>query len=212
MNDIVRRLTPDGFIGYDQFNQLVALEVEKERTTSWILPCNPLEKICCICAHGWDLNHRSVKDQHFWRDRDKVVHMSCYKRYLGLCEWDLFYNSICTLASAWSGLTEVGNLYKGAWNLPWYEFNFKGSPHLITIGRRKRVFHMEIEYRVGGRASSLDVELAEALFKLEDVTKEFGPRHILVHAWTDEKFLEYLRHFERILGLVQTSNVPAVTE
>ena len=232
MNDILRPVTPDGLIGFDEFGQLQAKKVEAKYTTSWRI-WDVREKTCVICNHGWELNHKSFKDQYYWHSREEVVHNSCYERYLTLSEWEQVYFNVCHFNLAFpDGLKEVKNQYGGAWNLPWYRFSWKDAPTFtIVIGRRKRVWHMEIKASTQGvvgmpeldfrmaekrfseeditKASTqgvvgmpeLDFRMAEKCFSEEDITKEFGPASVLVHAWTDEKMLAYLKKFVRILGL-----------
>ncbi len=205
MSDIiVRQLTPDGLIGFDKFGQLQAKEVGAEHTMSWIIS-DVREKTCVICNHGWELNHKSFKDQHYWHNRKVLIHESCYKRYLMLSEWEQVYFNVCSLNLAFpEGLKERKNEYGGAWNLPWYEFEWNGAETFtIVIGRRKRVWHMEIQGPTPGYPGlpDLDYRMAEKCFSEERVTKEFGPTSVMVHAWTDEKMLAYLKKFVRILGL-----------
>ncbi len=204
MNDILRPITADGYIGYDKFNQLQAVRFENGSMISWII-ANPLEEICPICDRGWNLNHTSIKDQHYWHDRKELTHESCFKRYLKLREWSMFFNAVveCNLAFP-GGLKEVKNEYGAAWNLPWYEFTWKGAETFtIVIGRRKRVDHVEIKAPTEGYPGlpSLDYRMAEKCFSEEDVTKDFGPTSVMVHAHTDEKLKAYLKKFVRILGL-----------
>ncbi len=204
MNDILRAVTPDGYVGFDEFGQLQAKEVEAKHTTSWIV-WDVREKTCFICNHGWELNHKSFKDQYYWHDRKELIHESCFKRYRKLREWSMFFNAVveCNLAFP-GGLKEVKNEYGAAWNLPWYEFKWKGAETFtIVIGRRKRVDHVEIKAPTEGYPGmpSLDYRMAEKCFSEEDVTKDFGPTSIMVHAHTDEKLKAYLKKFVRILGL-----------
>ena len=204
MNDIVRPITPDGFIGYDEFNQLNAVKFENGSRISWII-WNPLENICPICNRGWDLIHTSIKDQHYWHDRKELTHKSCFERYLKLREWSLIYNAVCDCHLAFpDGLKERENGYGAAWNLPWYEFKWKGAETFtIVIGKRKRVFHMEIKVPAPSYPGTPELEyrMAEKCFSEESVTKEFGPTSVLVHAWGEENVRAYLKKFVRILGL-----------
>ena len=204
MNDILRVVTPDGYIGFDEFGQLQAKEVEAKHTTSWII-WDVREKTCVICNHGWELNHKSMKDQYYWHDRKELTHKSCFERYLKLREWSLIYNAVCDCHLAFpGGLKERENGYGAAWNLPWYEFKWKGAEiFTIVIGKRKRVFHMEIKAPTEGYPGmpELDYRMAEKSFSEEDVTKDFGPTSVRVHAWGEEKVRAYLKKFVRILGL-----------
>lgn len=60
----------------------------------------------------------------------------------------------------------------------------------LIIGRRKRVWSIEMHPNKGEEFAWC--EKAESAFKKEDVTKEFSPKGILLHAWTEEKMREYL--------------------
>jgi len=202
---IVRPLTPDGFVGYDEHDQFIAMDIEGVgRWVTYPLR-NPLGKTCLICNQEWQLNHKSVKDQYFWHSREELVHKSCYRRYLTLRDWDMIYNHVCSFHLAFpGGLKEVENQYKGAWNTPWFEFVWKDAPTFtILIGPRKRVYHMEIKapQQAHEGMPALDYRMAEKCFSEEDVTKEFGPTSVMVHAWSEEKVLAYLKKFVRILGL-----------
>jgi len=66
----------------------------------------------------------------------------------------------------------------------------------LRLGKRKRVYHLEIEKGAG----PCDVAASKRLFEKEDVTKDIGEDRLMVHAWGKDKAREYLRHFAEILG------------
>jgi len=202
---IVRPLTPDGFVGYDEHDQFIAMDIEGEGRWITYPICNPLGKTCSICNQEWQLNHKSIKDQYHWHDRNEHVHKSCFRRFLTLNEWQTVYDAVAGFPLAFpGGLKETENLYKGGWNLPWYTFEWKDRPgYKIVIGRRKRVWNMEImpPDQMAPGMFEMDWRMGEKSFSEEDVTKEFSPTGIYVHAWSDVKLRAYLNKFVRILGL-----------
>lgn len=214
MNDILRPLTADGLVGWDQFNQLWLWRVDGKSRSGTVI-ADVREKTCPVCNRGWEATAESLGDQYHWDSRKQWVHESCFVRYQGLTEHDFWHEALCGVFR-FQGLKEIPNEYRGAWNTPWYRIPLSDVPRTLKLGTRKRVYHMEIEEEAaelppprdaeeGARRlvakARMDFGKAEALFASEDVTKSFGPQRVMIHAWTREKARQYLRKFAEILGL-----------
>ena len=211
MNTIVRPITADGFVGFDEFGQLCLSEVQGKYTTLTFIS-DVRQKVCAICNHGWYPSAKSMKDQYHWRLLDETkaggetygfVHLSCYVRHLALNDRTDVHRAIVGARIAFRGLVPMPNRYwpKGdIWGelRPWYHADVippgigPSAPTTceLIIGRRKRVWSIEMHPNKGEEFAWC--EKAESAFKKEDVTKEFSPKGILLHAWTEEKMREYL--------------------
>lgn len=224
MNDIVKPLTSDGLVGWDTYGQLWRWRVEGARREGTII-ADVREKICCVCGHGWKLNAESMGDQYYWDNRAEWAHQSCYIRHLALDEYEFWCNALVGAGFMFGpmdnprmigeGGPALESLPNGYWRndpwgvgMPWYrarllkrvdvEKSLNGPlGRTLKLGMRKRVHHLEIEIGFG----PYDKTLAAELFKAEDVTKEIGEDHLLVHAWGRDKAREYLKHFSKILGV-----------
>jgi hypothetical protein len=215
MNDILRPLTADGLVGWDQFNQIWLWEVEGETRRGHII-ADVREKICRVCNRGWETTAKGLGDQYYWQTREEWAHASCFVRYLALREYSFWHDALCGVFR-FERPAEIPNEYGGAWNTPWYRVTLLDVPRTLKLGHRKRVYHMEIEpegryappaddtpeaaaKRFAARART-NLSHATKLFEAEEVTKEVGADMVLVHAWTEEKAREYLKHFAQVLGL-----------
>lgn len=223
MNAIVKPLTRDGLLGWDQYGQLWRWKVEGERRVGTII-ADVREKICCVCGRGWELTAEGMGDQYFWSNRAEWAHETCYIRHLALDEFDFWCSALVgagfifgqkdttkPLGEGGPALEALPNGYwgeKDPWGagMPWYRARLlkklesrENAPlgRTLKLGHRKRVYHLEIEVGFG----PYDKALAEELFKSEAVTKVIGDDTMLVHAWGQEKAREYLKHFARILGV-----------
>ena len=214
MNDIVRPLTQDGMVGWDAHDQLWLWKAEGKNRVGTII-ADVRGKTCPVCARGWEPTAVSLGDQYFWRSREEWAHESCFTRYLGIDEHEFWHGALCSVVR-FHGLVKLPNEYGGAWNTPWYRIPLCDVPRTLKLGRRKRVYHMEIEALEAELAAPRDAEegarrlvakarmdfsKAEALFKSEDVTKEFSEHSVMIHAWDRERARQYLRKFAEILGL-----------
>lgn len=200
MNDIVKPLTPDGMCGWDEFGQLCLWKVDGDRRVGTLIG-DPRGHTCRICQQGWALTIESLEDQMYWSDFREWVHRSCSIRYSALKERDKWFWALVDAGIRFDGLQEIPNGYwhRDPWRgkKPWYRVKLLDSERTLKLGFRKRVSHMEIESGTG----SFSRALAEELFKDENGTKQIGDDSVLIHAWTDEKALEYLKAFARIMAL-----------
>lgn len=225
MNDIIKPLTKDGLVGWDDLGQFWVYHWEGPHKVGSIYH-DVREKICCVCGHGWEVSGDSLRDQYFWDGRAEWSHQTCLIRYLALQEFDFWRNSLVDagfmfgpidnrryIAEGGASIQAIPNEYLGPkdpWGAgqPWYrvrllkrvnEEKSENGPlgRTLKLGSRKRVYHMEIEE--GG--SPYDAEKAKQLFAPEDVTKRLGENGMMVHAWGRDKAREYLRHFAEILGV-----------
>lgn len=200
MNDILRPITDDGLVGYDQFDQLMTIKQEKEGRVSWFI-ADVRDKICPVCAHGWEPTAVSMQNQQYWYARKQHAHATCLARYSALNDYDFWYRTVCDARIRFEGLTEIPNGYhahESRWERPWYCAQLLDSAHQLKFGWRKRVWHMEI---LPAANNPINVELATKLFEKEDVTKAIDTEHVMIHAWGDAKAKEYLQVFKQILGV-----------
>jgi len=196
MGLIVRPITDDGLVGYDQFGQLAVTKVEGDSQTSWFI-ADVRDKTCIICNHGWKPNATSMADQFRWDLVDGFVHNSCLERHSGLVEWAEFRNALVAAGVRFNGLRPVENGYWGpSSKRPWYVAELLDFPVAFKLGARKRVYHVEVVAQ-GGTSLSFHAEAEEA-FKSEDVTKHFTPSSVLLHAWGFEKMRDYVKRLVEI--------------
>ena len=190
---IVRPITNDGAVGFDEFGQLVCtLPSGYGGTVSHFIE-DVREKTCAICAHGWEATGRAMDDQHRWSLIDDCVHRTCLVRHLGLAERAEFRGALDDARIRHHGLRMRENGYGGPkdpWSRPWYYVELADIPARIDFGWRKRV--ISIELRPQGGTELTWWRDAEVRLECEDVTKSFAPERILVHAWGVEKMADYL--------------------
>lgn len=191
MNDILRPVTPDGMIGYDQYNQLFYWRQEGKDKVGTIIG-DPRGSICPICGRGWETTTESMADQYYHRAREKWLHETCFNRYLSFREYMFWHDLICAARIRFEGLMEITNEYGAAWNNPWYTGKLLDAPARLKLGTRKRVFHMEI---MSDEPYCNPVAFDE--FAKEDVTKGKTPTGFYIHAWTEAKALEYMKIFAK---------------
>lgn len=225
MNDIIKPLTQDGMVGWDEFGQFW---IWKREGTDRVgrLYHDVREKICCICRHGWEVTGDSLSDQYFMDNRAEFAHKTCFIRYIALQEFDFWVNALVEarfmfgpldnpkhIADGGAALETLPNEYFGQddpWGAgqPWYrarllkrvdkEKSLNGPlGRTLKLGHRKRVYVLEIEE--GG--APYDEKLAHELFGKEEVTKQIGSNGMMVHAWGRDKAREYLKHFAKILNV-----------
>lgn len=199
MTIITRPVTDDGLVGYDQFGQFVVEWEERHGRTSTFVK-DVRGKTCVICNQQWKETGPSIKDQLHWSLINDFVHQSCYTRHLGLVERSDFDYEILKAGFRHHGMVPIVNQYWGAnddWSRPWYRVELVNHPLRLTIGWRKRVISIELEAQ--GK-EVINPEPFEKAFADEQVTKEFGLRKILLHAWGMEKAKEYLTKIAGLLG------------
>lgn len=226
MNDIIRPLTPDKMVGWDEYNQLWAWKCEGKDRIGRII-ADVRGKICPICAHGWAVTADSLTDQYFWDDRVEYAHQSCFIRLSALNEHTFWLDALVDAGFIFGpvdnperfgeggpSLQALPNEYwgpKDPWGAgkPWYrvrllkkqEDGYTNTAHgrTLKVGSRKRVFQLSVEDGEG----SYDYDLAQKRFASEDVTKEITRRGLMVHAWGRDKAKEYLKHLADILGVTE---------
>lgn len=197
---IVRPITNDGLVGYDQFDQLVVTKKDGDFEMSTFI-ADVRDKTCTICNHGWEPNSISMADQYHWDLVDGYVHETCLNRHTGLVERSEFFRALVAARVRFKGLKPIPNGYHGASmkERPWYVAELLDYPVMFRLGARKRVDHVEVVAQGG-------VDLAwygdaEKAFASEDVTKHFTSASVLLHAWTTEKMREYVKKLAEIGGL-----------
>jgi hypothetical protein len=159
-------------------------------------------KTCLICAHGWELTGESFGDQIRWDLVDGHVHESCLVRHSGLIERGMFFDALCDARVRFAGLEPIANGYWPAsdpWShKPWYRAELLDHPAAFVLGRRKRVGHVAV-VPTGSGELGWWLE-AEARFADDDVTKEFSPKQVMVHAWSNDKVREYIARLAALGG------------
>lgn len=204
MNDIVKPLTPDGMCGWDEHNQLWLWKAEAGGGKCGRIIGDPRGHKCRICLQGWLLTTESLEDQAWSREYEEWCHLSCQIRYSGLKERDMWFGALVGAGIRFHGLEAIPNEYwcNDPWygQRPWYRVRLLDSRRTLKLGKRKRVYCLEIESAMPG-AGFYSQEQAQDLFKMEDVTKTIRPDSLLIHAWSDDKAREYLKAFAQILGL-----------
>lgn len=200
MGLIIRPITDDGLVGYDQFGQLVVTKKDGNFETSSFI-ADVRGKTCIICSHGWEPTSVSMVDQFHWDLVGDYVHESCLDRHTGLIERREFFHALVAARVRFSGLRPIPNEYHGAAmkERPWYVAELLDYPVAFKLGARKRVDHVEVIAQ-GGLVLAWYGD-AEKAFAAEDVTKHFSPASVLLHAWTTEKMREYVKKLAEIGGL-----------
>lgn len=197
MGIIERSLTEDGMVGYDQFNQLCLTKQEgKYEVTTFVSDVR--EKTCIICNRGWEPTGESFGDQCSWQLVDDIVHLTCLIRHVGLNERAEFQQAMLDARTREVKVRfEMETRPNGYWGdrdpygaKPWYRFKLLDFPVWFIIGSRKRVVNIEAIPN-GGDLSWW--KAAEEAFATEDVTKDFGPKRVMLHAWTEAKVKEYVK-------------------
>ena len=215
MNDILRPITEDGNVGFDKYDQLVCWVQRGESRVGTMIK-DVRELTCCICNHGWEATAEGMSDQQHWQLTDSWVHLTCLIRHTGLNERSEFQRAMIDARTVDVGIrfesTDIPNRYWGNGDLygakPWYQFDLLDFPVRFIIGSRKRVVVVQVEplgsppvppdaFEKGIYAPYIPKILfwwkeAEAAFADEDVTKEFGPERVMLHAWGKDKLKEYV--------------------
>ncbi len=198
MNDILRPITEDGQVGFDQFDQLLCWTPRGEGMVGRFIK-DVRELTCCICNHGWEASAEAMADQRHWQLTDSWVHETCLIRHAGLCERSEFRQAMFDARTGDVGVRfeakDIPNRYWGDrdpyGSKPWYQFFLLDFPIVFTIGSRKRVVVIEVESTDGGELAWW--KAAEDYFAPEGVTKAFGYQRVMLHAWGKEKLREYVK-------------------
>ena len=201
MSLIVRPVTKDGCVGYDQFNQFVCEIAEAGRTATHFIHDVRDEK-CKVCNRSWKPNAKSMHDQMDWRGIG-YVHESCYVRYQSIRERLHFQGILYANKVKWKNFKEIPNQY---WprsyrisKKPWYTVEMADFPVLIRLGSRKRVHHIEFQMQGPDKFKTLDA--VEEAFKDINVTKEFCGSSCMIHSYNDEDDRRYMEMILDALSL-----------
>ena len=200
--NIIRPLTSDGLVGYDEYGQLV-LETRKEDYSSFAFIQDVRDKTCAICNRGWEATGPSMEDQMEWSLIKNFVHESCWVRFTSLTERQHFTNVLHDCQIRHRGLKPIENQYwPKVYRLaqkPWYEAELIAKPILLRLGSRKRVNSLEIVCQGGTKLENW--KEVETAFAEEKVTKEFSSTGLLIHSYSNEDDLRYMKTFTELLKL-----------
>ncbi len=193
---IIRPLTGDKMLGFDEFGQLWAAWPTDGGSVAATIIADVRGKTCAICGREWDLNAKSFLDQNYLQHLKEWTHRTCYMRCIAMNEANFWHDSIIqAMGDAEWKWKKLPNQYDGGL-VPWYKVQFEHYvPHLI-LGPRKRVFHLAIHDLTPAQA-----EQGTPLFGTEDVTHEFNPTSIMIHAWSKDKAQEYLGKFATLIKM-----------
>lgn len=209
-NDIIKPLTPDGMCGWDEHNQLWLWEVDGIGKRGTIIG-DPRGHKCPMCLQGWVLTVESLKDQNYNREFKEWWHYTCFIRYLTMKDRDLFFGALVDAKIRFSGLEEMPSQYwrnDPIWSKRnWYFTKALDQPIEIIMGSRKRVYN--IEFIPTNEAPLKAWQEAAQEFAKEEVTKEFGPKRVLLHAWGGQKLKDYLKRLSTVFGLDKREAVTA---
>lgn len=184
MNDIVRPLTEDGMLGYDEHRQLWAFRLDQGMKIGTIV-ADVREEKCSLCAEGWKTTAESMLDQFCHLKR--WVHRTCFVRYVGYREYGMWCKVFRLTKLRFNKIKEIPNQYGGGWKAPWYEIEIENTPVTFYVGNRKQVYSIQV------RATKGDLSEMEELFTDEDVTKKFETNNVLLHAWNEDKVADYVK-------------------
>lgn len=209
---IVRAITSDGLVGYDEFGQLVVRLDGDDGSSLYRFIRDVREMTCAICSHGWEPLGPSMDDQFVWRLLDETVHRSCHVRHLGLVERSMFSCALVSARVRFQRLALLPNRYWPAgdpWAAkPWYRADLLDHSVSFVLGWRKNVAHIEVRPRAEPESSAEEEvtpldwwEAAALAFRDEDVTKGFGPNSIVLHAWGRSRVEEYIERLVELGGL-----------
>jgi hypothetical protein len=80
----------------------------------------------------------------------------------------------------------------------WYYAELIEHPVKFVMGRRKRVYSLEVVPQGGTKLEWC--KQAEKAFETESVTKKFGAGGVLLHAWSDDDLHRYVRKIVELAG------------
>ncbi len=140
----------------------------------------PVVETCPQCLEGWDI--QNAHNYHFDSyDDNRSYHKNCWKLKIIEGHQKFWRELAADVSSDIVEIRAIPNGYMGdSRNDPWFIFETAKGP--ITVGRRKSV------YSVSWRHSEIQKDGKE-LFKAEGVTTDRN----LVHAWSRDKLVEYLK-------------------
>ena len=194
---IVKPISPDGLVGFDEFNQLVRSWRDGNLTCSTFTP--DLRDITCVlCGKDWELSGPGYANHYYHNARERSVHQSCFIRHLAFNEYLMWREALIDAKIRFEKMDEIPNEYGGAWNTPWYTIApMECKQAIIKVGSRKRVYHVELIL-----TSLVPYQEALSVLDKEDVTKAQSSSSYMIHAWTEGKAKEYIKVFSRAMGLL----------
>ena len=195
MNKIIAPITPCGNVGFDEFNQLLLRRVSKD-FDSHTFVADTRRKTCAICGKGWELTAEAIADQIAINPTvSLLVHNRCMNGYHSMRERyriDKLLSDREWLREGPIGfvMEEMPNQYKGAWDTPWFKMEFrKALPGVeLVIGRRKRVWHVELRNLTKERCKAV----INALEAVTD-TKGADANSVHVHCWNEQQLTERVK-------------------
>lgn len=189
-NAIIKPITPDGDVGYDQYNQLATVKRDGDMTTMWFIS-DVRASTCGICGKGWDNTAESLQNQYHIGRYDRHVHKTCYVGHLSLSEYEFWHSLMASFRIRFQ-MEDIPNQYGGAWDTPWFTVELTDFPKCyFVLGRRKRVWSIELNVKEFKNTEPLD--RLEEECKRDTITCERGEKRFLIHAWTEDKSKEYMR-------------------
>lgn len=218
MYGIVKPLSSDGLLGFDERDQLWCWRpVAGGDFTGRMVP-DLREQICIICGHGWELTAEAYADHCNWQFHGSEVHETCMVRYTSLHDYEIYHLALASAGLHFQRLQRIPNEYwqeRDRWfQRSWYRVTLSDSKRTLKLGSRRHVHHLEIERGEG----EIDVTMAQCLFEHEHVTKGLRSRTprentpkdwepgqsfdgYYIHADNEDKVRDYIASFARILRL-----------
>ncbi|MDO5556746.1 MAG: hypothetical protein Q4G05_00660 [Clostridia bacterium] len=188
----------------DYYRGMVNSFVKDKCYTTTVCTIPKLGSRCPVCGKEFSINDLK-KEERFWKINNKIAHNKCYKEFYRFLE----INNITRIVDqVYYDKPKYELLPNGYCNeeccehKPWFLFHTKDGD--IRIGWRKRV--ISIEFQEGFKEFDLSI------FNNEDVTKLwvghsvnnntpkgtiFNKGIFIIHAWSEEKAIEYLRKVNR---------------
>jgi len=197
---IVRPVTPDGMAGYDEFNQFWATR----DGTTFSAVADLRATNCELCGRAWENTGPALLDQLRLYVFGCYVHETCLVRHRAFNQHDAVLTAFEEARINHNGLIKIPNQYyrePDPWALaPWYSADLFGIPNRLVIGRRKRVWSIEVSLIQPTDAKLWWWSQATQAFEQEEVTKDFTEERGRIHAWSDKKMIEYVSLLARIAG------------
>lgn len=223
-NDVIRTISGDPALGYDQYNQFWVYEREFDQYGApdglkrWIVRNLHEEGAKCpICQRGWEPTNESLRNQTRLSPMACFAHATCLHGYRHLRDYFFWHALFCEGGTNYFGIEfkEIENGYMGPKEPPWYAVRLRHAPRLtFTVGARRHVLSISVD--------GLDkdwAELIERLFESVKYTKgvrtpttEEPSYGFYVHAWTDDEARNYIRTITKQLPPPTEAEKDAATE
>jgi hypothetical protein len=214
MNDIVKPITPDGRTGFDKFGQLFSWSVpDLEGNMNGRIIADVRDKLCYICNRGWGNTSGELRDQVY--ENGIFMHGSCAEGFAKLRERYLLSDALIDGGFLFD-FEEVPPRYPHS--TPWRrvdiltnEYPRKSSGFKIVMGRRKRVWEIRA-HGVGDMSKEFEDmgNDTRGFIESSEDEPEFGS-YYMVHAYSKEKMIDYLRRFQKKYCELAEKTMPGVT-